>query len=158
MGSLLSVLTAAYLYRFQGFSRAVFVLDALLLGVAIVATRASFRAMNLVAATRNKRSRRVLVYGAGAFGQTLVREMRANPHWNMNPVAFIDDDPMKTRSWIGGVPVRGALDKLEETMKKWSVDEVVLSSPRINGNVEHRIREVCAELERPVRRLHMEIR
>ena len=158
MGSLLSVLTAAYLYRFQGFSRAVFVLDALLLGVAIVATRASFRAMNLVAATRNKRSRRVLVYGAGAFGQTLVREMRANPHWNMNPVAFIDDDPMKTRSWIGGVPVRGALDKLEETMKKWSVDEVVLSSPRINGSVEHRIREVCAGLERPVRRLHMEIR
>jgi len=69
----------------------VFVLDALLLGVAIVATRASFRAMNLVAATRNKKSRRVLVYGAGAFGQTLVREMRANAQWNMNPVGFLDE-------------------------------------------------------------------
>ena len=45
-----SVLTVAYLYRFEGFSRVVFVLDALLLGIAIVATRASFRAMNLVAA------------------------------------------------------------------------------------------------------------
>ena len=32
MGSLLSVLTAAYLYRLEGFSRAVFVLDAMLLG------------------------------------------------------------------------------------------------------------------------------
>ncbi|MBI2828965.1 MAG: hypothetical protein HYX77_06825 [Acidobacteria bacterium] len=158
MGSLLSILTAAYLYRLEGFSRAVFVLDALLLGVAIVATRASFRAMNLVAATRSKRSRRVLVYGAGAFGQTLVREMRANALWNMNPVAFIDDDPMKARRWIMGVPVRGTLDDLENTMRRYAVDEVVLSSPAINGNVEHRIREMCAHLERPVRRLHMEIR
>ena len=158
MGSLLSILTAAYLYRFEGFSRAVFVLDALLLSVFIVATRASFRAMNLVAATRSKRSRRVLIYGAGAFGQTLVREMRANALWKMNPVAFIDDDPMKTRRWITGVPVRGALDKLEDTLRRYAIDEVVLSSPSINGIVEHRIREVCADLERPVRRLHMEIR
>ena len=70
----------------SGFSRVVFIIDALLLTVAIVATRASFRSMSLVAATRSKRSRRVLVYGAGAFGQLIVREMRANPHWRMNPV------------------------------------------------------------------------
>jgi UDP-GlcNAc:undecaprenyl-phosphate GlcNAc-1-phosphate transferase len=158
LGSILSVLSAAYLYRLEGFSRAVFVLDALLLSIAIIGTRASFRAMNLVAATRSKRSRRVLVYGAGAFGQTLVREMRANTLWNMNPIAFIDDDPMKARRWIMGVPVRGNIDDLEATLRRYSVDEVVLSSPAINGSVEHRIREVCTLLERPVRRLHMEIR
>ena len=27
----------------------------------------------------------------------------------MNPVAFIDDDPMKAHRWIVGVPVRGSL-------------------------------------------------
>ncbi len=158
MGSLFSILTVAYLYRLEGFSRAVFVLDALLLSIAIVATRASFRSMNLVAATRSKRSRRVLVYGAGAFGQTLVREMRANALWNMNPVAFIDDDPMKTRRWIMGVQVRGTLEQLEGTMRRYAADEVILSSPSINGDVEDRIRETCARLERPVRRLHMDIR
>jgi UDP-GlcNAc:undecaprenyl-phosphate GlcNAc-1-phosphate transferase len=158
MGSLLSILTAAYLYRFEGFSRVVFLLDALLLGMAVIATRGSFRAMNLVTAARSKRSRRVLVYGAGQFGQTLVREMRANALWNMNPIAFIDDDPMKSRRWIMGVPVRGALDDLEDTMRRYAVEEVVLSSPSINGSVEHRIREICAQLERPVRRLHMDIR
>jgi UDP-GlcNAc:undecaprenyl-phosphate GlcNAc-1-phosphate transferase len=158
LGSVFSVLTAAYVYRLEGFSRAVFVLDAILLSIAILGTRASFRAMNLVAATRNKRSARVLVYGAGAFGQTLVREMRSNTLWNMNPIAFIDDDPMKVRRWIMGVPVRGNIDKLEATMKRYAVDEVVLSSPSINGNVEHRIREICALLDRPVRRLHMEIK
>jgi len=158
LGSVFSVLTVAYLYRLEGFSRTVFVLDALLLSIAIVATRASFRTMNLVASTRSKRSRRVLVYGAGAFGQTLVREMRANSLWNMNPIAFIDDDPMKRQRWIMGVPVRGTIEDLEKTMKRYAVDEVVLSSPAINGSVEHRVREVCAQLECPVRRLHMEIR
>ena len=157
MGSLLSVLAAAYFYRLEGFSRVVFMLDALLLTVAIIGTRASFRSMSLVAASRNKRSRRVLVYGAGAFGQMIVREMRANSQWGMNPVAFIDDDPMKAHRWIMGVPVRGALEQLEATMRRYSVDEVILSSPLINGSIEHRIREVCALLDRPVRRLHMDI-
>jgi UDP-GlcNAc:undecaprenyl-phosphate GlcNAc-1-phosphate transferase len=158
LGSLFSILTVAYLYRLQGFSRISFVLDALLLAVAIVATRASFRAMSLVAATRSKRSRRVLVYGAGSFGQTLVREMRANSRWNMNPVVFIDDDPMKSGRWILGVPVRGSVDELENAVRRYTVDEVVISSPSINGSVERRIRGVCAELDRPVRRLYMEIR
>jgi UDP-GlcNAc:undecaprenyl-phosphate/decaprenyl-phosphate GlcNAc-1-phosphate transferase len=158
MGSILSILSMAYVYRLQGFSRAVFVLDAILLTIAIVGTRASFRSMSLVASTRSKRSRRVLVYGAGAFGQTLVREMRSNTHWNMNPVAFLDDDPMKARRWIMGVPVRGAIDELESVIRRYAVDEIVLSSPSVNGNVEHRIRDVCAQLDRPVRRLYMEIR
>jgi UDP-GlcNAc:undecaprenyl-phosphate GlcNAc-1-phosphate transferase len=158
VGSVLSILTVFYVYRLIGFSRAVFVLDALLLAVAIVVTRASFKTMNLVAATRSKRNRRVLVYGAGAFGQTLVREMRANPMWRMNPVVFIDDDPAKTHRWIMGVPVRGRLDDLEQTLERCAIDEVVLSSPSINGNVEYRIREVCAGLQRPVRRLYMDIR
>jgi UDP-GlcNAc:undecaprenyl-phosphate GlcNAc-1-phosphate transferase len=156
-GSVLSVLAAAYFYRFEGFSRVVFIIDAMLLTIAIVATRASFRSMSLVAASRSKQSRRVLVYGAGAFGQLIVREMRANPQWSMNPVAFIDDDPMKARRWIVGVPVRGALGELESTMRKYKVEEVILSSPSINGNIERTIRQVCSTLECPVRRLNMSI-
>ena len=164
MGSLLSVAAAFYFYRevtdpnrIVGASRVVFVLDAILLVVAIIATRVSFRMMNLAAATRNKRSRRVLVYGAGNFGRMLVREMRANTAWNMNPVAFIDDDAAKVHRWIVGVPVRGSIESLEATMRQYGVDEVILSSRAINGSVETRIREICTRTNRPVRRLHMEI-
>jgi FlaA1/EpsC-like NDP-sugar epimerase len=114
--------------------------------------------MNLAAATRSKRSRRILVYGAGNFGRLLVREMRANTAWNMTPVAFIDDDVTKVHRWIVGVPVRGSIDRLEATMQQYSVDEVILSSAAINGSVEARIREICARIDCPVRRLHMEIR
>jgi UDP-GlcNAc:undecaprenyl-phosphate/decaprenyl-phosphate GlcNAc-1-phosphate transferase len=156
-GSMLSVLAAAYFYRLQGFSRVVFIMDALLLTVAIVATRASFRSMSMVAASRSKRSRRVLVYGAGSFGQLIVREIRANPQWRMNPVAFIDDDPMKAHRWIMGVPVRGTLSELEEALRKYKVEDVILSSPSINGSIERTIREVCATRDCRVRRLNMSI-
>jgi len=157
MGSLLTVAVAYYLYRGAGSSRVVLVLDGLLLALAIFATRASFRTMNLVASARNRRHRRVLVYGAGGYGRLLVREMRSNPSWKMNPVGFIDDDPMKAHRWIVGVPVRGSIEQLEQTMRRYSVDEVVLSSPAINGKVEHRIKEVCGRLQRPVKRLDMKI-
>jgi UDP-GlcNAc:undecaprenyl-phosphate GlcNAc-1-phosphate transferase len=157
IGSLLTVGALFYLYRGEGLSRVVLVLDALLLSAAIIATRISFRAMNLVASSRNKKSRRVLVYGAGGYGRLLVREMRANSSWRMNPVGFIDDDPLKAHRWIVGVPVHGAIDQLEQVMRVYKVDEVLLSSPAINGNVEVRIREVCGVLQRPVRRLRMEI-
>lgn len=157
-GSLLVVASATFVYRFEGFSRGVVLVDALLLAIAIGATRVSFQMMNMVAATRSKRSRRVLVYGAGKFGQLIVREIRANADWFMNPVAFIDDDPAKARRWVVGVPVRGSLDQLERAMRRYSVDEVILSSPSINGSVEERIRQICGQMDRPVRRMHMEIR
>jgi UDP-GlcNAc:undecaprenyl-phosphate GlcNAc-1-phosphate transferase len=157
IGSLLTVGAVFYLYRGEGASRVVFVLDGLLLAAAIITTRVSFQMMNLFASSRNKKSRRVLVYGAGGYGRLLVREMRANAAWRMNPVGVIDDDPLKAHRWIVGVPVHGALDQLEQVMRAYKVDEVLLSSPAINGNVEVRIREICATLERPVRRLRMEI-
>jgi UDP-GlcNAc:undecaprenyl-phosphate/decaprenyl-phosphate GlcNAc-1-phosphate transferase len=157
MGSLLTVAVAYYLYRGEGSSRVVLVVDGLLLTLAILATRASFRTMNQVASSRNRRHRRVLVYGAGGYGRMLVREMRANPAWKMNPVGFIDDDPMKAHRWIVGVPVRGSIDELEHTMHRYSVDEVLLSSPSINGKLEVRIRDICTRLQRPVRRLDMKI-
>jgi UDP-GlcNAc:undecaprenyl-phosphate GlcNAc-1-phosphate transferase len=157
LGSMLVAAVAGLLYRFEGFQRGVLLIDPILLTVTIVVTRASFRMMNLFAATRSKRSRRVLVYGAGAFGQLLVREMRANGHWRMNPVAFIDDDPTKIRQWIVGVPVKGSIEALETTIRRYRVEEVLLSSPKINGAVEGRIRELCAAMSLPIRRLHMDI-
>ena len=157
LGSLLVLAVASLMYRFAGFQRGVLVLDPILLTMALMITRGSFRAMGLIASTRSKRNRRVLVYGAGAFGRLLVREMRANPHWHMNPVGFLDDDPAKAHRWIAGVPVRGAIDDLERVLRRFSVDEVVLSSPAINGSVEARVRDVCGARERKVRRFSMEI-
>jgi UDP-GlcNAc:undecaprenyl-phosphate GlcNAc-1-phosphate transferase len=157
MGSLLSVMVAAYVYRMEGFSRTVFALDALLLTTAVVATRGSFRAMSMAAAVKSKRSRKVVVYGAGSCGQLLVRELRANPGWEMKPVAFIDDDPAKAGAWIDGIPVEGGLDQLDAVFKRHSAGAVVVSSRSIPAARVARALDIAGRTGRTLRRLRIEI-
>jgi UDP-GlcNAc:undecaprenyl-phosphate GlcNAc-1-phosphate transferase len=158
LGSLMSVLAATYVYRFERFSRSVFIIDAGLLTLAILATRASFRIMTVAASSRDARSRRVLIYGAGAGGQLLAREMMTNAAWGMKPIAFLDDDLMKLQRRILGIPVRGTIDSLEDVLGQYRVEEVLLSSSAINGTREQHVRQICEARQVPVRRLHLEIR
>ena len=157
-GSILSVLVAVYVYRFQGFSRAIFLIDAILLFAAVLATRASFRLMRDTANVRRRQATRVIVYGAGAAGHLLVREMRANSRWNMQAVAFLDDDPYKRNRLILGVPVRGSADDLERVIRSYRVDELIISTHALNGHRETHIRSICDARDIPVRRLHLDIR
>jgi FlaA1/EpsC-like NDP-sugar epimerase len=99
---------------------------------------------------------RIVILGAGDTGELMLRSMNRSRR-AYRVVGFLDDDPTKAHRWIAGVPVRGTLDDLERVLRRYSVDEVVLSSPAINGSVEARVREVCVEQERKVRRFSMEI-
>jgi len=157
-GLVLTVLTITYVYKFERFSRSVFLIDAVLLTLAIVGTRLSFRIFSRVAARNSPQKRRVAIYGAGIRGQMLAREMQAHGAWGRNPVAFLDDARQTHLQRIVGVPVRGCLDDLEAIIKSQRIEEVLISSPSINGSVEARVRDVCAALDVPVRRLYLDIR
>ena len=159
-GSILSVVAAGWLYwhEFDRFSRSVFIIDAVLLTGAIIATRLSFRIIARVAARNSPKRRRVMIYGAGVRGQLLVREMLANPAWEQDPVAFLDDDLTKRARRILGVPVRGSLDDLGDVLGALAVDDVLLSSPSIDASVEAKVRDICGAREVRVRRLYLEIR
>jgi UDP-GlcNAc:undecaprenyl-phosphate GlcNAc-1-phosphate transferase len=158
LGSLLSILTATYIYRFERYSRSVFIIDAVLLTLAIVTTRASFRVMSAAASSRDARNRRVLIYGAGGGGQLLAREMMTNAAWKMKPVAFIDDDPMKAQRRVLGIPVKGTIEDLDEILQQCRVEEVLLSSPSVNGQREQYVRDLCNQRQVSVRRLYLDIR
>ncbi len=156
-GMVLSVLSVTYLFKFERFSRGVFLIDAVLLTAAILATRSSFRIFGRIAARSSPHQTRVAIYGAGARGQLLVREMMANTGWGRNPVVFIDDDPGKRAQRILGIPVRGAIGELEGVLAGMRVEEVVLSSPAIGDDLEARVRALCGPRDVAVRRLRLEI-
>lgn len=156
-GSVLSVLVVTYFYRFERFSRLVFVIDFVLLVGAILATRLSFRLISGEAQRRSKRAGRVLIYGAGASGQLLVRETRANPKWNLAAVGFLDDDPLKARSVVLGLPVLGHGNDLARVLDRVNADEVVLSSDFLDADAEARVRAVCAARSVRVRRLFVSL-
>jgi FlaA1/EpsC-like NDP-sugar epimerase len=161
LGSMSAVLLITWIYKntreMELFSRGVWFIDAVLLAVAIILTRLSFRIFRRVSDYSGTRKSRVVIYGAGVRGQLLVREMLANPEWERNPVGFLDDDRSKHGKRLLGVAVHGSVDELSDVLRRYSVEEVLLSSPSINGTTEARVREICGGRDIPVRRLHLEI-
>ncbi len=51
---------------------------------------------------------KVIVFGAGEAGSQLIRRLATQPGGAYRPVAILDDDPLKRRLRIHGVPVLGA--------------------------------------------------
>ncbi len=158
LGSMMSVLAATWLYKFERFSRSVFLIDAVLLTSAIIVTRLSFRILARMAARSGGGRRRVMIYGAGARGQMLVRELLANDAWSLDPVGFLDDNDGMRAKRILGVRVHGSFTSLDKALAAHAVDEVLISSPAIDAVLEAQIRRVCTSHEVEVRRLYLDIR
>jgi FlaA1/EpsC-like NDP-sugar epimerase len=152
-GSVASVAMAAYvsagifLFGFiSEFSRSVLVADGILSLGAVAGVRLFIRVAGDTQA-RGRRStephKRVLIVGAGAAGALVVRETERNPALRMNPVGFLDDDAVKIRKRIHGVPVLGALSDLTDVVESARVDEVVIAIPTAPGSLLREIAEDC---------------
>lgn len=142
-----------YLLRSLGvfffFARSVPVIDWLvsLLLVGGVRFLPRFLSEELFSRRNRDREGQVLVVGAGDAGQLVVRELHKNPQLNLNPVAFLDDDPEKQGVRIHGVPVIGTLDDLGEHLDELPISEVIIAIPSAPGRVVRRVAEVCREKE-----------
>jgi UDP-GlcNAc:undecaprenyl-phosphate GlcNAc-1-phosphate transferase len=130
--------------RFQGLSRAVFVLHWLLFAVLVCASRVSFRVLGEVLRGPRPGARAVLVYGAGDGGELVVRELRNNSALARETVGFIDDDRAKAGTRIHGVPVLGALEEIETLLRAHRVDQVVVASRKIPPERLRRLQIACA--------------
>lgn len=146
LASILSVVAILLLYRFENFSRAVFILDGVLLLFAIVASRLAFRMIReILPVNHSKSGRRVLIYGAGDGGEMVLRELRNNSEWDLKPVAFMDDDPLKKDKVIKGLKVYSSNDDLAALCKQMEVDDVLISFRGYDDERFAEIKSICDE-------------
>jgi UDP-GlcNAc:undecaprenyl-phosphate GlcNAc-1-phosphate transferase len=122
-----SVLAILYLYRFEGFSRTVFALDAAFLAFLLIGSRVAITWVDEYLRKQRRTGDRVLIYGAGRGGALLLRELLENPRHGLSPVGFLDDDRAKQRLRIEGVPVLGRLEDLPALLVSHSPVEVLVS-------------------------------
>lgn len=148
LGSGLSVLAILLLYRFQNFSRAVFVIDGIILLLALVSSRMAFRLLRqMLPAGAGADGRRVLIYGAGDGGEMIFRELINNPGLRYIPVGFIDDDPMKKGKVLHGLRVFDANSTLPEICEAQRINEVLISFQNISADRLEQMKLLCRDAD-----------
>lgn len=145
LGTIGSILFLLYVYRFDGFSRAVFIIHAALLTLFLLAARVSFRVLDTYLRAPSRQNKRVLIYGAGDGGELMLRELLNNKNLQRTPVGFIDDDPGKYRRRIHGFPVLGDFSSLPSVVEKYDVTEIIVSTGKVHGPVLASLSEFCRQ-------------
>jgi UDP-GlcNAc:undecaprenyl-phosphate/decaprenyl-phosphate GlcNAc-1-phosphate transferase len=145
-GTGLAVVVLVLVYRFEGYSRALFVLDWMLVIGSAGAARLSFRALGEALRPPSPAGTRVLIYGAGDAGVMLLRELRNNPGLDRQVVAFVDDDRSKHRTLIQRLPVAGGLDQLPQIVESTGATQVIVSSHKVPDARLQDLSNVCNAL------------
>ena len=157
-GSILSILALLLVYRFNQFSRAVFVVDGILLLLGLVTSRMAFRLFRQILPTPiNEAKSRILIYGAGDGGEMLLKELENNPEWNYKPIGFIDDNPLKKDKVIHGLQVFGGNGNLPTICDDNNVQEILLSFRNIPSERLKEVRSICNEANISLKRALIKI-
>lgn len=128
IGEVFSVLALTGLYRFNGFSRPVFLFDAIIAWLLLLAIRRSFGLFRETIYTcrgETEAQRRVFILGTSAHAELALRFLRDQ---SIECAGFIDTNGgADLRRYVFGCPVLGRLDDLGWLSQSHGIFEVVLS-------------------------------
>ena len=128
--STLAIVLAVFFIGNRVHSRSIFIIDWMLLAVSMGGVRLGLRMLaEKRSCTSYKPVVNVLIIGAGDLGEMLAREYPKNGVAH-RVVGFIDDDPAKIGSIIGGVRVYGDRHSIPRVAESLHVDEILIA---ING-------------------------
>jgi FlaA1/EpsC-like NDP-sugar epimerase len=141
-GSIVFVLSMQYALHAAGFPRVLYVLEPLLTGGILLGVRFLSRILAESVRQDLSASKRVLLVGAGAGAQTVVREI-AHPGSEYAQVGYVDDDRSKLGLKIANIPVLGTVDELPKLVATYPIDEVLIAVPSASSRQMQRIVELC---------------
>src|SRR5438309_1353995 len=98
-------------------------------------------------------ARRALIVGAGNAGELLVRDLQANPSYNYKPIAFVDDDPVKLKAKIHGVPIVGTIDDIKKAVERAEAQEIIVAIPSATPKLMQRILAASESCRLPIKTL-----
>ncbi len=146
-----SAISAAFIIALlpSGFPRTIYFLDLLIClhateGVLLLARIAGESANVWGAAPK-----RVVIYGAGAGGMMLQREIRGNTALRYKVCGFIDDDTRKHGIFVQRVTVLGPGRNLSALALKYAISEVLIAIPSASGPDMVRIIQCCRNANLP---------
>lgn len=94
----------------------------------------------------NKRSHRALILGAGSSGATALREITYSDKYDTKVVGFLDNNPVKVKKILNGVPVLGTDAEMATIVKKYDIDTIFIAIKNISRNDLRALIEKCRDL------------
>jgi len=140
VGTLLILLFAP-----PGFPRSIYVSDFAFCLLLTTGVRVLVRMLAEKSNTTGSENIRAVIYGAGAAGVMLLREIRSNPTLGYQICGFIDDDPSKSGLSVHGVRVRGRGEVLKSVAAKHKIGHVLIAIPSATGAQMIKILNYCAD-------------
>ena len=111
-----------------------------------LAIRFAYRFVMLVSSTHNQpQYTNVLLYGAGAAGQSILRDANHTGEANDRVVCIIDDDSNKWHRSIDGVPIVGGRDELLAAVEKYKTTKIFIAIPTATAEQKRDIINLCNE-------------
>ncbi|MFP4229397.1 MAG: hypothetical protein ACLFTE_11310 [Salinivenus sp.] len=135
----------AWLYGPEALSASILFIDWMVVTGAVAGIRFGFRGLRQYLASHRSPGRRVLLYGAGDTGMLALRLLRQNPALARTPVGFVDEDPLKQRQSLQGLPVVGTGEDLVRACRAHDVDEVVVTVAALPDRRRRILQSRCAE-------------
>ena len=129
-----------------GFPRAIFLIDMMVcfFGTSGLRLLARLTAdLSLQARGNTGREKRILIYGAGDAGVTLLREIRNNSRLTYQVCGFIDDARSKVGQHVGGVRVLGRGEQIKALVAEQKIEMILIAIPSCTGAGMTRILELC---------------
>jgi len=157
LGTVMAMLIILFVYRFQGFSRVVFIIYWSVLLILVSLSRLSFRLVDESLKRARKSGKATLVYGAGTGGQLLLRELENNRDWGLNLTGFMDDNSKKQKRRMKGYPVFGGMQDLEKIIRKHKIEEIIISFRKGSEIKKQELIAFCDSLNISVTVSRMEI-
>ncbi len=144
LGTIGIVIVLFFLEKWDAnYPKYVLVIDWLLNVIFIGGIRFFVRMLRSYSQQQSAEAVKILVVGAGDTGEMLIRELQLNPRLNYRPVGFVDDDPVKYRKRIHGVPVLGVVEEMTKIISQLQVEEVFIAIPSAGAEIIRNIVEHC---------------
>jgi len=135
------------------YPRSVIIMTGLFSGMYLAGIRLAVRWFREWLQVSSPMARRVLVVGAGNAGELLIRDMQSDAESRYRPVGLVDDDPLKRRMRVHGVPVVGTIADIPSLTSRLIVHEIIVALPSASTTVKQRILAASEGCKVPIKLL-----
>ena len=86
-----------------------------------------------------------MIVGANQSGETLARHLLSDRRLKYQPVGYLDHDPERVGSTLGGIPILGTPERALQLARATGVEDLLVISGVLTGSQLRRLMESCSE-------------